>query len=170
MNSKRLKIISIAATASVFILFWWRQDITNIVGKITRSVTHDVSVETLITEEESRLPLSRGLSVAASTQCDDQPKIIVKSPLDGSTIQRPISVEVEFQPASSKNPINIDSFKLLYMVSPQKDLTEKVRRYIRPDGISDRLWMVPSGNHWLRLQVSNQRGCSALADIHFTII
>ena len=182
MNSNKMKFIVVASSMSLLVGAGWWQELSNAAG------LRGDSVGTLITEAEARLPRLgphspylqelddtpvekdfRLPSMAKNARCNDPPKIVVKSPTNGSSVKRPLQVEVEFQPCDTSNPIDIDSFSLHYMVDPPKDLTDRVKSYVTPRGISDQLWMVPSGDFWLRLKVKSQRGGSAIADVRFKI-
>src|ERR1700743_624448 len=86
----------------------------------------------LITAEEAKLPPPKGAIAADRRGILRGPKVEVISPVDAS--RSPLRLQLKFESFGGAK-INTDSVKVMYLRSPNVDLTPRVRPYIQPDGI-----------------------------------
>jgi hypothetical protein len=123
--------------------------------------------QVLITQSEAQLPASpdapmtmRGLTRG--------PGIEQVSPSPDQRVRSPLPFKIRFL---IRNKVAIDpaSVKLTYLKAKPIDLTERIKKYLKPDGIDMQRAEVPPGTHVLRLDVKDQQGRSGTAIIKLTV-
>jgi hypothetical protein len=115
------------------------------------------SAVTLITESEAALPkAAKSDSRAGLTR---GPSIEVVSPSSDEQVRSPARITVKFVPHSG-GQIAPDTVKVTYMSNPRVDLTERIKAYIKPDGLTIPDAEMPAGTHQLMLQVKDSDGRS----------
>lgn len=120
--------------------------------------------EVLITEQEARSPaddskLSDNQTIR-SRDLSRPPRILVESPGDG-WVKSPLNLKLKFE-AYGGAMIDLSSVKVTYLRKPALDLTDRVRRFIKPDGL-EMLAEMPPGEHILRVDVTDSGGHPARA-------
>jgi len=123
--------------------------------------------EVLITKEEASLPASPnvGMTMRGLTR---GPGIEQMSPKPNQQVTSPLPFKVHFQ---VRNQIAIDpaTVKLTYLKAKPVDLTERIRKHLKPDGIEMSEAEVPPGTHMLRLDLKDQKGRVATAILKLTV-
>lgn len=119
----------------------------------------------LITEREAALPLDKSIDRAITRG----PFVTVLFPPQGAgTIQSPFGLRLRFE-ARGGAKINVDSVLVTYKRLPAIDLTQRIRQFIRPEGIEVENASVPPGLHRIRVEVRDSQGRAGLVDFTFTI-
>lgn len=93
--------------------------------------TGPLGAEVLITQREAKLSdddtLKRGTLPG--------PKVLLVSPKRGAgAVKSPVALEIRFEPRGDVG-IDLNSLAVTYMKTPPVDLTERVKEFVRPDGI-----------------------------------
>lgn len=109
----------------------------------------------LITAEEAKLPAPKGAIAADRRGILRGPKVEVISPIDAS--HSPLRLQLKFESFGGAK-INTDSVKVMYLRSPNVDLTPRVRPYIQPDGIDMPDAELPPGEYLVRVDVKDSDG------------
>ena len=109
----------------------------------------------LITAEEAKLPPPKGAIAADRRGILRGPKVEVISPIDAS--HSPLRLQLKFESFGGAK-INTDSVKVMYLRSPNVDLTPRVRPYIQPDGIDMPDAELPPGEYLVRVDVKDSDG------------
>jgi hypothetical protein len=119
----------------------------------------------LITEQEAALPLDVGPSRGITRG----PKITVLFPPGGAgLLSSPLHFKVKFE-GRGEAKINLDSALVTYERIPAIDLTQRIKKFITPEGIDIADAEVPPGTHRIRIDISDQEGRMGSADVIFTI-
>lgn len=109
----------------------------------------------LITAEEAKLPPPKGAIAVDRRGILRGPKVEVISPLDAS--HSPLRLQLKFESFGGAK-INPDSVKVLYLRTPNVDLTPRVRQYIQPEGIDMPDAELPTGEYLVRVDVKDSDG------------
>jgi hypothetical protein len=109
----------------------------------------------LITAEEAKLPPPKGAIAADRRGILRGPKVEVISPVNAS--HSPLRLQLKFESFGGAK-INTDSVKVIYLRSPNVDLTPRVRPYIQPDGIDMPDAELPPGEYLVRVDVKDSDG------------
>jgi hypothetical protein len=119
----------------------------------------------LVTESEAALPLDKSVDRAITRG----PFVVVLFPPQGAgMIQSPFNLRLRFESRGGAT-INVDSVLVTYRRIPAIDLTQRIRQFIRPDGIVVENANVPPGVHRIRVDVRDSQGRTGLADFIFTV-
>jgi hypothetical protein len=125
------------------------------------------SAEILITEAEARLPRDHdaGMPTRGITR---GPGIEQLLPQVDPPSSSPFSLRIKFH---SRNRVEIDpsSIRLTYLTRPPVDLTERVRKYVGPEGIELFDAEVPPGVHLLRVELKDKQGRPSSIIIKFNV-
>lgn len=113
----------------------------------------------LITRKEASLP-----DYHSAKAVFPGPKIIQLSP-DPNVIQirSPIRFRFKFEPRGSQ--IDIASLKVIYLKVPSVDLTDRIKEYASPNGIDMPNAELPTGDHQIRIEVSDIGGLIGRTEI-----
>ena len=120
----------------------------------------------LITAQEAQLPadnlqlrsgIERGVDV-----------VPVYPTQKSGAIQSPFNFRVRFR-AHGNTEIDLDSLIIVYKKIPAIDLTERVRPFVKPDGINMPNAEVPPGAHRILIFLRDSAGHSGGADIRFDV-
>ena len=109
----------------------------------------------LITAEEAKLPPPKGAIAADRRGILRGPKVEVISPVDAS--HAPLRLQLKFESFGGAK-INTDSVKVMYLRTPNVDLTPRVRPYIQPGGIDMPDAELPPGEYLVRVDVKDSDG------------
>jgi hypothetical protein len=125
-----------------------------------------VRAEVLITVDEARLPAPA--AAPSSRGVTRGPGIEQESPVPNQSVASPLMLKIKFEP---RNNVAIDTatVKLTYLKANPIDLTDRIKRYIRADGIAMDQAEVPPGVHFLRLDLKDVQGRAATAVIKLTV-
>jgi hypothetical protein len=109
----------------------------------------------LITEEEAKLPPPKGAVAADRRGILRGPKVEVVSPSEVS--HSPLRLQLKFESFGGAK-INIDSVKVMYLRTPNVDLTPRVKPFIQADGIDMPDTELPPGEYMVRVDVKDSDG------------
>jgi hypothetical protein len=109
----------------------------------------------LITEEEAKLPPPKGAIAADRRGILRGPKVEVVSPVDAS--HSPLRLQLKFESFGGAT-INTDSVKVMYLRTPNVDLTPRVKPFIQANGIDMPDTELPPGEYMVRVDVKDSDG------------
>ena len=109
----------------------------------------------LITEEEAKLPPPKGAIAADRRGILRGPKIEFVSPGDG--VRSPIHLQVKFQSFGGAK-IDPESVKMVYLRTPNVDLTPRVKQYVQASGIDMPDTELLPGEYMVRVDVKDSDG------------
>ena len=109
----------------------------------------------LITEEEAKLPPPRGAIAADRRGILRGPKVEFTGPEE--TVHSPLHLQLKFQ-AFGGAKIDPDSVKVLFLRTPNVDLTPRVKPFIQAGGIDMPDSEVPPGEYTVRVDVKDSDG------------
>jgi len=109
----------------------------------------------LITEEEAQLPPPKGAIAADRRGIMRGPKVEFISP--GASINSPMRLVLKFESFGGAK-IDPDSVKVLFLRSPNVDLTPRVKPFIQADGINMQDAELPPGEYTVRVDLKDSEG------------
>lgn len=116
---------------------------------------HDDVVK-LITEDEASQPDQRIVKGSARTpERSDGPTLEFVSPVDGTTVPKPLEINVNFKPNGS--PVKLDSLKVSYLKLFSIDITDRVRPYATAEGIHIKAADLPTGSHRVKFTLEDEQ-------------
>ena len=130
----------------------------------------------LITPEEAAMPAepadlttTKGLGPfdIGREAPDTGPLIEVVKPEGGKVQSPPVEISVKFAPRNA--PVNVSSLKVLVVKFIPIDITDRVRPYTTAEGIEIPDAKLPSGEHKVRLSLSDSAGGVTRKEMTVTI-
>jgi hypothetical protein len=118
-------------------------------------ITGAAQATQLITEEEAKLPPPKGAIPADRRGILRGPKVEVVSPNEAA--HSPLRLRLKFESFGGAK-INIDSVKVIYLRTPNVDLTPRVKPFIQPDGIDMPDTELPPGEYMVRVDIKDSDG------------
>lgn len=109
----------------------------------------------LITEDEAKLPLPKGAVVVEKRGILRGPKVELVS--SGDNIRSPMRLQLKFE-AFGGAKIDPDSVKVIYLRTPNVDLTPRIRAFVLPAGIDVSDAELPPGEHMIRVDIKDSDG------------
>lgn len=109
----------------------------------------------LITEEEARLPPPKGAIAAERRGILRGPKVEVVSPSDA--VSSPLKLQLKFESFGGAK-IDPDSVKVIFLRTPNVDLTSRVKPFIAADGINMQDAELPPGEYMVRVDIKDSDG------------
>jgi hypothetical protein len=109
----------------------------------------------LITEEEAKLPPPKGAIAADRRGILRGPKVEVVSPSD--TVSSPLRLQLKFESFGGAK-IDPESVKVIFLRTPNVDLTPRVKPFIGADGINMQDAELPPGEYLVRVDVKDSDG------------
>lgn len=109
----------------------------------------------LITAEEAKLPPPRGAVAADRRGILRGPKVEVMSPAD--VVHSPLHLQLKFE-AFGGARIDPESVKVIFLRTPNVDLTSRVKPFIQAGGIDMPDTEVPPGEYMVRVDVRDSEG------------
>jgi len=109
----------------------------------------------LITDDEAKLPPPKGAISATTRGILRGPKVEVISPNEAA--HSPLRLQLKFETFGGAR-IDIESVKVLYLRTPNVDLTARVRPFIQADGIDMPDAELPPGEYTVRVDVKDSDG------------
>lgn len=107
----------------------------------------------LITEQEASLPSER--IVVGSRGITRGPRIELVQP--GERAYSPMRFQVRFQSYGGAK-INVASLRVIYLKTPEIDITPRVVRFSQSTGIDIPDAEAPVGEHFLRIEITDSEG------------
>lgn len=109
----------------------------------------------LITAEEAMLPPPKGAITMDRRGIFRSPKVEVVSP--SGAVHSPLRLQLKFESFGGAT-INPDSVKVIYLRTPNVDLTPRVKPFIQADGIDMLQAELPPGEYTVRVDVKDSDG------------
>lgn len=109
----------------------------------------------LITEDEAKLPPPKGAIAAERRGILRGPKVEVISPSD--TVSSPLKLQVKFESFGSAK-VDPESVKVIFLRTPNVDLTSRVKPFIQPEGINIQDAELPPGEYMVRVDIKDSDG------------
>jgi hypothetical protein len=119
-----------------------------------------VKATQLITEEEAKLPPPKGTMAVDRRGILRGPKVEVVSPSDA--VSSPLRLQLKFQSFGGTR-VDPDSVKVIFLRSPNVDLTSRVKPFIQADGINMQDAELPPGEYTVRVDIKDSDGRPATA-------
>ena len=113
------------------------------------------AAQVLITPEEAALPPPKGAVITERRGITRGPKVdVVTSP---GELRSPMRFKLKFEPYGGAK-IDPDSVKVIYLRTPNVDLTSRIRSFVQPTGIDMPEVELPAGEHMVRVDVKDSDG------------
>jgi hypothetical protein len=120
----------------------------------------------LITAEEAKLPPPRGAVAADRRGILRGPKVEVVSP--SRETHSPLRLQLKFESFGGAT-INPESVKVIYLRTPNVDLTPRVKPFIHADGIDMPEAELPPGEYVVRVDVRDSDGRPGTVSFTLTV-
>lgn len=108
----------------------------------------------LITPEEAALPPPKGAIATERRGITRGPKVDV---VTTGQLKSPTRLQVKFEPYGGSK-IDPDSVKMIYLRTPNVDLTSRIKSFILPSGIDMPQVELPAGEHMVRVDIKDTDG------------
>ena len=109
----------------------------------------------LITEEEAKLPPPKGAITTDRRGILRGPKVEVVSP--GDAVSSPLRLQLKFESFGGAK-IDPDSVKVIFLRTPNVDITSRVKPFIQADGINMQDAELPPGEYVVRVDIKDSDG------------
>jgi hypothetical protein len=112
----------------------------------------------LITTQEAALPDAAGAQQLDKRGVTRGPKILVLSPApDAGAVRSPVNLLLRFESygGASVDPLSV---KVVYLKTPNINLTQRISTFVTPSGIEVHAAEVPPGTHHIRVEVKDTAG------------
>ncbi|WP_246666801.1 hypothetical protein [Bradyrhizobium guangdongense] len=109
----------------------------------------------LITEDEARLPPPKGAIAADRRGILRGPKVEVLTPSE--PVSSPLKFQLKFESFGSAK-VDPESVKVIFLRTPNVDLTSRVKPFIQADGINMQDAELPPGEYMVRVDIKDSDG------------
>jgi hypothetical protein len=109
----------------------------------------------LITEDEAKLPPPKGAIATDRRGILRGPKVEIVSP--SNTVSSPLKLQLKFESFGGAK-IDPDSVKVMFLRTPNVDLTSRVKPFIAADGINMQDAELPPGEYMVRVDIKDSDG------------
>jgi len=109
----------------------------------------------LITEDEAKLPPPKGAIAADRRGILRGPKVEFVSP--GDAVASPLKLQLKFESFGGAK-IDPDSVKVIFLRTPNVDLTPRVKPFVQADGINMQNAELPPGDYTMRVDIKDSDG------------
>ncbi|OKO75256.1 hypothetical protein [Bradyrhizobium sp. AS23.2] len=109
----------------------------------------------LITEEEAQLPPPKGAIAADRRGIMRGPKVEFISP--GDSVGSPLRLQLKFESFGGAK-IDPGSVKVIFLRTPNVDLTPRVKPFVQADGINMQDAELPPGEYTVRVDIKDSDG------------
>ncbi|SFP08581.1 hypothetical protein SAMN05216330_105554 [Bradyrhizobium sp. Ghvi] len=109
----------------------------------------------LITEEEAKLPPPKGAVAADRRGILRGPKVEFVSPAE--SVASPMKLQLKFESFGGAK-IDPDSVKVIFLRTPNVDLTPRVKPFVHADGINMQDAELPPGDYTVRVDIKDSDG------------
>jgi methionine-rich copper-binding protein CopC len=124
--------------------------------------------EVLITEQEGMRPAAAPKAEEASRGIFRAPKISVLSPQEEAIVTSPLNLKLKFE-SFGGTKIDEDSVRVIYLKNPSVDLTPRLKKHLKSNGIEMDVAEAPPGVHHLKVEVKDSDGHLGTAEIVFKV-
>ena len=124
----------------------------------------------LITPDEAGRPRQPASNLSFRAGISRGPAITLSMPeaLPPAAVQSPIHLQLKFT-VHGNAQIDQDSFKLIDVVVPALDLTDRVRSFLKPDGLDVPEAELPPGIYTIRAEIKDKEGRSGSLTFTFNV-
>jgi hypothetical protein len=119
-------------------------------------VAFPAHAQMLISEQEAALPAAADTSLTMRGVTRG-PKVQVLSPATDRPVQSPLNLKLKFESFGGAK-IDPASFKATYLKSPAVDLTQRMQKFVKANGIEMDGAEVPPGEHIISVQLRDSEG------------
>ena len=125
------------------------------------------SADVLITAAEAALPSSAdvGLELRGITR---GPSLDQLSPKPAARVRSPFALKIRFS-AHNNTKVDAAAVKATYLKQPTVDLTERLRKYTKSDGIDMPNAEAPAGTHIIRIELKDNLGRTSISTIKLIV-
>jgi hypothetical protein len=109
----------------------------------------------LITEEEAKLPPPKGAVATDRRGILRGPKVEFVSP--SNSVSSPVHLVLKFESFGGAR-IDPDSVKVIFLRTPNVDLTARVKPFVQADGINIQDAELPAGEYMVRVDIKDSDG------------
>jgi hypothetical protein len=109
----------------------------------------------LITEEEAKLPPPKGAIAADRRGIMRGPKVEFVTP--GDSVSSPMRLILKFESYGGAK-IDPESVKVIFLRTPNVDLTSRVKPFVHADGINMQDAELPPGEYTVRVDIKDSDG------------
>jgi hypothetical protein len=109
----------------------------------------------LITEEEAKLPPPKGAVATDRRGILRGPKVEFVSP--SASVSSPVHLVLKFESFGGAR-IDPDSVKVMFLRTPNVDLTARVKPFVQADGINIQDAELPPGEYMVRVDIKDSDG------------
>ncbi len=109
----------------------------------------------LITEEEAKLPPPKGAVAADRRGILRGPKVEFVSP--GDSVSSPMKLQLKFESFGGAK-IDPESVKVIFLRTPNVDLTTRIKPFVQADGINMQDAELPPGDYTMRVDIKDSDG------------
>ncbi len=137
-------------------------------GLFSAVLASPLKAEILITENEAALPAAAdtGLTFRGVTR---GPKVQIVSPAPGAgTVTSPLSLKLKFESFGGAK-IDTATVKASYLKSPSVDLTQRMQKFVKENGIEMEGAIVPPGEHIIKVDLKDTDGRAGSANIKINV-
>jgi hypothetical protein len=139
-----------------------------ILGALSVIFLAPARAEVLITEQESMRPAAAPKAEEASRGIFRAPKISVLSPREEGIVTSPLNLKLKFE-SFGGTKIDEDSVRVIYLKNPSVDLTPRLKKHLKSNGIEMDVAEAPPGEHHLKVEVKDSDGHLGTADVVFKV-
>ena len=118
-------------------------------------ISFEAHATQLITQEEAKLPPPKGAIAADRRGILRGPRVEVVTPSE--EVHSPLRLQLRFE-AFGGAKINPESVRVIYLRTPNVDLTPRIKPFIQPDGIDMPDAELPPGDYTVRVDVKDSEG------------
>jgi hypothetical protein len=119
------------------------------------SLTGAVHATPLITDEEAKLPPPKGAIAADRRGILRGPKVEVLTPSE--PVSSPMKLQLKFESFGGAK-VDPESVKVIFLRTPNVDLTSRVKPFIQADGINMQDAELPPGEYMVRVDIKDSDG------------
>ena len=113
------------------------------------------AAQVLITPEEAALPPPKGAVITERRGITRGPKVDVVT--SSGELRSPMRFQLKFEPYGGAK-IDPTSVKVIYLRTPNVDLTQRIKAFVQPSGIDIPEVELPAGEHMVRVDVKDSDG------------
>ncbi len=137
-------------------------------GLFSALLSAPLKAEVLITENEAALPAAAdtGLTFRGVTR---GPKIKIVSPAPGAgVVTSPVNLKLQFESFGGAK-IDMSSVKASYLKSPSIDLTQRMQKFVKENGIEMDGAVIPPGEHVIKVDLKDTDGRAGSANFKINV-
>ena len=129
----------------------------------------EITKVVLITSDEAKLPTTSTVSLTMRAGVTRGPQISALLPKpDAKGVSSPFHFHVKFV-ARSGAKIDFDSVRVVYLKQPLVDLTDRLKRFTKVDGIDVDAAEAPPGTHSFKIDVKDSEGRAGSTVLTFNV-